>query len=33
MPQCECKEHLNGRTAPDTMREYVVELNGLGVRV
>jgi hypothetical protein len=33
MPQCEFKEHLNGHTAPGTLREYVVELNGLVVRV
>jgi hypothetical protein len=33
MPLHECKEHLNGCSAPATVREYVAELNGLGARV
>jgi hypothetical protein len=32
MPPRECMEQLNGRRAPDTVREYVAELNGLGAR-
>jgi hypothetical protein len=29
----ECREHLNGRSTPAAVREYVAELNGLGARV
>jgi hypothetical protein len=29
MPPHECKEHLNGHSILATVREYVVELNGL----
>jgi hypothetical protein len=29
----ECTEHLNGRSTPATVRDYVAELSGLVARV